>query len=355
MAYATPRKFALLLALWVSVTVAVVVTITSFVAAGEAIWWVPVASLTTTFILTYLLAAYAVQRFIYDKIKVIYKLIHSQKVKKEDKTKPSIDLDRDIISEVDSEVAEWANERDKEIEYLRNLENYRKEFVGNVSHELKTPIFNIQGYVLTLLDGGLEDPTINRNYLQRAESSIERMINIVQDLESISQFESGQLILDIERADIVRLATDVIHALELKAKKKGIKLVLKEEYDPIYVMADGDRIKQLLINLIENSIKYGKPNGRTKISFFDMDENILVEVTDDGIGIEEKHLSRLFERFYRVDKSRSREAGGTGLGLSIVKHIIEAHNQTITVRSTPGVGSTFGITLKKVKPNQVIS
>jgi two-component system phosphate regulon sensor histidine kinase PhoR len=209
--------------------------------------------------------------------------------------------------------------------------------------------------VLTLLDGGLEDPTINRNYLQRAESSIERMINIVQDLESISQFESGQLILDIERADIVRLATDVIHALELKAKKKGIKLVLKEEYDPIYVMVDGDRIKQLFTNLIENSIKYGKPNGRTKISFFDMDQNILVEVTDDGIGIEEKHLSRLFERFYRVDKSRSREAGGTGLGLSIVKHIIEAHNQTITVRSTPGVGSTFGITLKKVKPNQVIS
>lgn len=354
MAYSTPRRFALILALWVSVTVAVVVTITSFVAAGEAIWWVPVASLTTTFILTYFIAAFAVERFIYDKIKVIYKLIHSQKVKKEDKTKPSVDLDRDIIGEVSSEVAEWANERDKEIEYLRNLENYRKEFVGNVSHELKTPIFNIQGYVLTLLDGGLEDPNINRNYLQRAEASIERMINIVQDLESISQFESGQLILDIERTDIVRLSNEVIGALELKAKKKGIKLVLKEEYDPIFVMADGDRIKQLLINLIENSIKYGKPNGRTKISFFDMDENILVEVTDDGIGIEEKHLSRLFERFYRVDKSRSREAGGTGLGLSIVKHIIEAHNQTITVRSTPGVGSTFGITLKKAKPNQVI-
>ena len=354
MAYSTPRRFALILALWVSVTVAVVVTITSFVAAGEAIWWVPVASLTTTFILTYFIAAFAVERFIYDKIKVIYKLIHSQKVKKEDKTKPSVDLDRDIISEVDSEVAEWANERDKEIEYLRNLENYRKEFVGNVSHELKTPIFNIQGYVLTLLDGGLEDPTINRNYLQRADASIERMINIVQDLESISQFESGQLILDIERTDIVRLANEVIGALELKAKKKGIKLILKEEYDPIFVMADGDRIKQLFTNLIENSIKYGKPNGRTKISFFDMDENILVEVTDDGIGIEEKHLPRLFERFYRVDKSRSREAGGTGLGLSIVKHIVEAHNQTITVRSTPGVGSTFGFTLKKAKPNQVI-
>lgn len=354
MNYSTPRNLALLLALWVSITVAVVVTITSFIAAGHAIWWVPVASFTTTFILTYILAAFAIERFIYKKIKVIYKLIHSQKIKKEDKIKPNVDLDRDIISEVNSEVMEWAQDREKEIEYLRNLENYRKEFVGNVSHELKTPIFNIQGYVLTLLDGGLEDPTINRNYLQRAEASIERMINIVQDLESITQFESGQLILDIERIDIVRLSTEVMTGLEFKAKKKGIKLVLKEEYDPIYVMADADRIKQLLTNLLENSIKYGKPNGRTKISFFDMDENILVELTDDGIGIEEKHLTRLFERFYRVDKSRSREAGGTGLGLSIVKHIIEAHNQTITVRSTPGVGSTFGITLKKAKPNQVI-
>ncbi|UPT68566.1 MAG: cell wall metabolism sensor histidine kinase WalK [Sphingobacteriales bacterium JAD_PAG50586_3] len=228
MAYSTPRRFALILALWVSVTVAVVVTITSFVAAGEAIWWVPVASLTTTFILTYFIAAFAVERFIYDKIKVIYKLIHSQKVKKEDKTKPTVDLDRDIIGEVNNEVAEWANERDKEIEYLRNLENYRKEFVGNVSHELKTPIFNIQGYVLTLLDGGLEDPTINRNYLQRAEASIERMINIVQDLESISQFESGQLILDIERTDIVRVANEVISALELKAKKKVLSWCLKK-------------------------------------------------------------------------------------------------------------------------------
>ncbi len=352
MNYSTPRNIALLLATYISVTVAAVVIIASLVAFQNVIWWVPIASLLAAFIFSYFIIAYTVEKFVYNKIKVIYKLIHSRKIKKEDKSKHTVDLDRDIISEVNTEVIQWAQEQEKEIEYLRNLENYRKEFVGNVSHELKTPIFNIQGYVLTLLDGGLEDPTINRNYLQRAEASIERMINIVQDLESITQFESGQLILDIERIDVVKLANEVMQALEFKAKKKGIKLVMKEEYDPTYVMADADRIKQLITNLMENSIKYGKPNGRTKVSIFDMDENILVEVTDDGIGIEEKHLTRLFERFYRVDKSRSREAGGTGLGLSIVKHIIEAHSQTITVRSTPGVGSTFAFTLKKAKNNQ---
>lgn len=302
---------------------------------------------TATFVVAYFTVKYIVEKFIYQKIRLIYKLIRSQKLTKEEKAKLSLDPDRDIIAETNKEVEEWAHEQAKELEYLRNLELYRKEFVGNVSHELKTPIFNIQGYILTLLDGGLEDPTINRNYLQRAEASVERMINIVQDLESISQFESGQLILGIERVDIVAIANEVMHGLEFKAKKKGIKLVLKEAYEQIYVMADDDRIKQVLTNLLENSIKYGKSNGRTKISFYDLDDTVLIEVTDDGIGIEEKHLTRLFERFYRVDKSRSREAGGTGLGLSIVKHIIEAHSQTITVRSTPGIGSTFAFTLKK--------
>ncbi len=344
----TPRIIALWLSLWISLTVVAIVSIAVYATTEFLAWQLVVAVFAISFIALYFIIASIIETFVYKKIKVIYKLIRSQKLKKEEKTKPTIDMDRDIISEVNKEVEEWAQDREKELEYLRNIENYRKEFVGNVSHELKTPIFNIQGYISTLLDGGLEDPSINHNYLLRAEASVERMINIVQDLESISQFESGQMILDINRTDIVGLANEVMHGLEFKAKKQGIKLVLKEAYEQIYVQADGDRIKQVFTNLLENSIKYGKGNGRTKVSFYDLDDSVLIEVTDDGIGIEEKHLARLFERFYRVDKSRSREAGGTGLGLSIVKHIIEAHNQTITVRSTPGVGSTFAFTLKKV-------
>ncbi|MBL7884285.1 MAG: sensor histidine kinase [Bacteroidia bacterium] len=251
------------------------------------------------------------------------------------------------MSLLHSEIFAWAEERKNEIERLKKLEVYRKEFLGNVSHELKTPIFNIQGYVLTLLDGGLEDETINRDYLQRAEKSIDRMITIIDDLEAISQLETGELQIEPERFDIVALAKDVIEAQELKATNKGIILTVQNDEKPIFVFADRFRIRQVIVNLIVNSIKYGKQNGETKIRIYDMGDNVSVEVVDNGLGIEDKHLPRLFERFYRVDKSRSREQGGTGLGLAIVKHIIEAHNQTINVMSTVGVGTVFSFTLKK--------
>jgi len=251
------------------------------------------------------------------------------------------------MSLLHSEIFAWAEERKNEIERLKKLEVYRKEFLGNVSHELKTPIFNIQGYVLTLLDGGLEDETINRDYLQRAERSIDRMITIIDDLEAISQLETGELQIEPERFDIVALAKDVVEAQELKATNKGIILTVQNDEKPIFVYADRFRIRQVIVNLIVNSIKYGKQNGETKIRIYDMGENVSVEVVDNGLGIEDKHLPRLFERFYRVDKSRSREQGGTGLGLAIVKHIIEAHYQTISVMSTVGVGTVFSFTLKK--------
>jgi two-component system phosphate regulon sensor histidine kinase PhoR len=257
-------------------------------------------------------------------------------------------LDKDIISKVNEEVAEWAQDRRQEIEELKKLEAYRREFLGNVSHELKTPLFNIQGYILTLLDGGLEDPSINKEYLERSGKNIERMISIVEDLEVISRFETGELKLDLLNFDIIALATDVIELLEVKAKKKNIRLnIARESEKPLYVRADKERIRQVLINLLDNSIKYGTDGGKTKVSFFDMDENILIEVTDTGLGIDSKDIPRLFERFFRVDKSRSREQGGSGLGLAIVKHIIEAHLQTINVRSTIGVGTTFAFTLQK--------
>ncbi|HET6243230.1 MAG TPA: ATP-binding protein [Bacteroidia bacterium] len=262
----------------------------------------------------------------------------------------SFDLDTDILNQVSRDVVNWTQSSNKEIEDLKSQEQYRKDFIGNVSHELKTPLFNIQGYVLTLLEGGLEDETINRNYLIRAERSVERMINIVEDLDTVTKLETGQLVMDFIKFDIVDLSKDVVDALQMNAKQKGVVFKIKKDNEkPVLVKADKDRIRQVLTNLMLNSIRYGKKEGLTEIRFYDMEENILIEVADNGIGIPAHHLAHLFERFYRVDKSRSRESGGSGLGLAIVKHIIEAHDQTINVRSTEGVGSTFSFTLKKIK------
>ena len=298
-------------------------------------------------VFTYLLLRYVYNHFIYDKIRVIYKTIHRKKLMKGEKleylNKP------DIIEDVNIEVENWEKGHEEEITKFKELEKYRREFIGNVSHELKTPIFNIQGYIQTLLDGGLEDPKINKTFLKRADKSVNRMIAIVDDLETISELESLELKLDFQDFDIVNLAKEVVEFLEMKARKKETRIFFREKYDkPIIVNADIKRIRQVLINLIENSIKYGKEKGgNCKISFFDMDENILIEVSDNGAGIAEKDLPRVFERFYRTDKARSRKQGGTGLGLAIVKHIMEAHNQTVNARSLPGVGTTFGLTVKK--------
>jgi two-component system phosphate regulon sensor histidine kinase PhoR len=256
----------------------------------------------------------------------------------------------DMLEQVNREVEEWAARQGKEIDALKRLEAYRRDFIGNVSHELKTPLFNIQGYILTLLDGGLEDENINREYLMRTEKSVERLIAIVKDLDTISGLEAGGLKMEFSRFDIVTLAKDVMEFLEIKAKKRKVRVYFRDTYEkPIFVNGDKDRIRQVLINLIDNSLRYSNPTeeARTKISFFDMDEHILIEVSDNGIGIEESELSRVFERFYRTDKGRSREQKGSGLGLAIVKHILEAHEQTIHVRSSVGIGTTFGFTLKK--------
>ena len=320
----------------------------------EPILWVPLLITDVgVFLLSYFIYRYILEKFIYDKIKLIYKTIHTLKSKITFK-EMDLTLDQDIISKVNEEVTEWARDRRLEIEELKKLEAYRREFLGNVSHELKTPLFNIQGYILTLLDGGLEDQSINKEYLERSGKNIERMISIVEDLEVISRFETGELKLDMHNFDVVELATDVIELLEVKAKKKNIRLAPARDLEkPLFVRADKERIRQVFINLLDNSIKYGVEGGRTKVGFFDMDENILIEVTDNGLGVDTKDIPRLFERFFRVDKSRSREQGGSGLGLSIVKHIIEAHHQTINVRSTLGVGTTFAFTLQKADSPQL--
>lgn len=347
----TPRSLALFLSASISITVGLITGISEYLFHKHYTLWMPVVVTLVTFVLSFFLFQYMVERFIYRKIKLIYKTIHQLKLQKGQKPK-TVDLSSDIISEVNKDVEAWARDQKEEIEYLKNLETYRREFLGNVSHELKTPIFNIQGYIMTLLEGGLEDERVNRTYLERAEKSVERMVNIVEDLEVITQFESGQLILHKEKFDVVELARDTITAIQYSAERSNVKLLFKDVYDkPIYVKADREAIHKVISNLLVNSIKYSKDSGHgeTKVSFYDMDENILIEVSDNGIGISQEHIPRLFERFYRVDRSRSREIGGTGLGLSIVKHIIEAHNQTINVRSTVGIGTTFGFTLQKAR------
>ncbi len=256
--------------------------------------------------------------------------------------------DEEIIPEINRMLEEWEKNKEDEIVQLKKLETFRKEFLSNVSHELKTPIFSVQGYIHTLIDGGIDDPDVNIHYLNKASRSLDRLIAIVEDLESISKFESGNLNLEVRIFDICDLCRDVMDSLELKAQERKITFQTSPGLNKqVYVNADKERIRQVLVNLAVNSIKYGKEGGKTIISVDDSADPVIVHVEDDGIGIGKEHLPRLFERFYRVDKSRSREQGGTGLGLAIVKHIMEAHNQKVSVTSEPGKGSIFSFTLAK--------
>jgi two-component system phosphate regulon sensor histidine kinase PhoR len=301
---------------------------------------------TLSFGLSFFLFFYTLEFFIYRKIKLIYKTIHSMKTQKYDAVLGNFDWDKDPISEMNKEVIKWARDNKMEIDQLKKLADFRKEFLGNVSHELKTPIFNIQGYIHTLLDGALNDPEVNHRFLEKAAKSADRLSDLVADLLAISQLESGELTMETERFDITNLVKDVYEQMG----NNKIQLLIKEGCNlPFYVWADKYRIRQVLVNLISNSIKYGKDGGTTTAAFYDMDENVLIEIADNGSGIDQEHLGRIFERFYRIDKSRSRESqeGGTGLGLAIVKHIIEAHKQSVNVRSSLETGTTFGFTLKK--------
>lgn len=301
------------------------------------------------FVISFLIIYFIYNSIIFSKIDRMYLRVKSQQLKEIPSTEFTLE-EVDSITRLDEEIQKLTIERNKEAEQHKNLDSYRKEFLGNVSHELKTPIFNIQGYISTLIDGGLYDESINVEYLKRADKSVDRMIQIIDDLETISQLEIGTLELDIEKYDITQQLRDIQEASELQAKKQDIKLVLAKKYDkPIYVKADKFRIRQVLVNLISNSIKYGVAKGKTVITINLFDDQVIVEIKDNGIGIEEKHLARLFERFYRVDKGRSREQGGTGLGLAIVKHIIEAHGETIDVTSKVNEGTVITFTLKRAE------
>ena len=298
------------------------------------------------FLFSYFVFRFTLEKFIYSKIRLIYKSIHRIKAPKgSPRTSPA---GGNILENVSREVEVWSKETTLEISQLKQMETYRKEFLGNVAHELRNPIFTIQGYVLTLLEGGLDDPEINREYLKRAEKTVERLITVVEDLDAITQLEAGELQLNRVRFDIVALAREVLDSFEVKAGNKEVDLSINGQSRAIMVEGDRERIRQVLTNLVDNAIRYRKPgHAMVKVSFFDMDENILTEIADNGIGIDGSDIPRIFERFYRTDKGRIASSKGRGLGLAIVKHLVEAHGQTIHARSTEGVGTTIGFTLKK--------
>jgi two-component system phosphate regulon sensor histidine kinase PhoR len=311
-------------------------------------WSLMLVSFGVSFVISYLVFYYLLEKYIYSKIVLIYKMIHNLKLGKDLKDALGEYVSSDPINDVETEVKEWAGAKKKEIDLLKKQEQFRREFLSNVSHEFKTPLFAIQGYIETLQDAIVDDPEMAMNFLKKAGNNVERLSYLITDLDSISKLESGEIPINYERFDFVGLAKEVMEGLDDRAATKHIRLSFKEKYTyPALVSADREKIRQVMINLVLNSLKYGREQGSTAIKIFELHDQYLIEVTDDGIGIEEKHLQRLFERFYRVDSHRSRQEGGTGLGLAIVKHILEAHEQIITVRSTPNIGTTFAFTLAK--------
>jgi len=312
-------------------------------------WWVPVVTFIILFIIAYLLTDLFIQRFIYRKIKLIYKFIYQTKATKREEFYYKNVLPQKSMEEVSEDVEKWAAQRKEEIEMLQRNEAYRKEFLQNLSHEFKTPVFAIQGYVDTLLNGALEKEEVNRKFLENASRNIDRLVNLIDDLDEITRLESGEVILQKSNFVIQDLIREVFESLSIKAAKKNTRSSIKKGCEsPISVYADKEKTRQVLINLVDNAIKYGKQNGSIEASIYNTDgKNILVEIGDDGSGIAEEHLPRIFERFYRTDYGRSRNIGGTGLGLAICKHIVEADQHSIHVRSKVDIGTTFGFTLDR--------
>ena len=337
------KEFAsLLIALFSTAIVAVLLLIV------QMYWLNLVIVAVATFALVFVSSLFVIRKYVAYKLRPIYSIVSAREVKAQEVFS---ELQDKRVESLGEELTEWAATNDREIARLKEAEHFRKQYLGNVAHELKTPIFNIQGYISTLLDGGLEDELINRKYLERTEKSIDRLINIVNDLETINKLESNMNALNADRFDIVALTREIADQAEIEADKRRIKILVKGGDNlpsPFWVQADKHYVGQVLVNLIVNSIRYGREGGQTKIHFRDLLDKILIEVEDNGQGIAKEDQPRIFERFYRTDKGRSREQGGTGLGLAIVKHIVEAHGERISVRSEVGSGSTFSFTLKKV-------
>lgn len=334
-----------LLSAFTGLVLAFPVSLLVYIVVKDWLW--TVGSFVIIFIGSFFLISFVLERFIYRKIKLIYKFIYQTKATKKEETYYKYVLPQKSIDEVREDVEAWAEENKKEIELLRQNEQFRREFLQNLSHEFKTPVFAIQGYVDTLLSGALANPEVNKKFLEKTSNNVARLTNLLNDLDEISSLERGELILYKQNFVIQELVKDVFDNLSVKAEVLSIHFNIKKGCEsPLTVFADKEKIRQVFTNLIENSIKYGRQGGSITASMYKTDgRHILIEITDDGIGINERHLPRLFERFYRTDEGRTIDVTGSGLGLSICKHIIEAHGQTIHVRSTEGVGTTVGFTL----------
>ena len=303
-------------------------------------------SIVVLFIISFFIIQYRAEHFIYRRLKKIYEDVSILDVN--DLKKDSVTTD---IEQLSNKMQTYAEGKELEIKSLTERDSFRRDFLGNVAHELKTPLFTVQGYILTLLEGGMDDKNIRLKYLERANKGVERLVAVTKDLDMIAKLETDGLKIDKEVFNILEIIQNVFDLVEMKAKKRNIILKFDRIYEfPIFVIGDIEKTEQVLINLVVNSIKYGKPGGTTIVTADDYDHNkFVIRVIDNGEGIKQQHFPRLFERFYRVDQSRSREQGGSGLGLSIVKHIVEAHQQNVLLKSTFGKGSEFSFTMEKAK------
>jgi two-component system phosphate regulon sensor histidine kinase PhoR len=348
----SPKELALLTCLAVGfVTFGLIIGATKVISNNANTFLATVVAIPVI-VLTYLVVYFVVKEFIYEKIKLIYKTINQEKIERKGDAKAL--MDGNILANVNRQVVHWASDQKREIAELKEKETFRREFIGNLAHELKTPITSIQGYILTLLEGALEDPNINRSFLMKASKNVDRLVMLTEDLDALTKYESQKLQPEFEKFSLVELVSDVFDTLAYKAEEKKVHLRFFDEYETnFFVFADKGMYAQIFTNLLSNSIVYGKENGESIVRFFDMDEHYLVEVSDNGIGISQEDLPRVFERFYRVDKSRSRHEGGSGLGLAIVKHILEAHNQTISASSVVDKGTTFSFTVQKFNPEKI--
>ncbi len=338
-------SFAFISALYLTI-LAVVIALVSYFFFEKFGIAITIVSVVLLFVVFFFVIQYRVEYFIYRRVRKIYDDVSLLEI--EDLQRQSVTTDMETLSK---SVQKFAEGKRIEIQNLTERDSFRRDFLGNVAHELKTPLFTVQGYLLTLIEGALYDKDILEKYLDRANKGVERLVAIVKDLDMIAKLETDGLKMNMQPFNILELVQNVFDLFEMRAKKRNITLVFDRIYEfPIFVTGDVERIEQVLINLVVNSIKYGKIGGITTVGVDDYNENkFIIKVSDNGEGVKQEHLSRLFERFYRVDQSRSRDQGGSGLGLSIVKHIIEAHNENILLKSTYGDGSEFSFTLEKAK------
>ena len=339
-------SYALWSAFYLTLLSAAIATISYFFIAKHLGIVAVVFSIVALFITSFLVIQYRAEHFIYRRLKKIYQEVSILDINDLNKDSATTDIEK-----LSKSMQKFVEGKRLEIKSLTERDSFRRDFLGNVAHELKTPLFTVQGYILTLMEGAVNDKKIRSKYLERANKGVERLVAVIKDLDMIAKLEIDGVKMNVEVFNILELIQNVMDLFEMKAKKRNITLQFDKLYEfPVFVNADIEKIEQVLINLVVNSIKYGKPNGTTIIGVENYNENkFIVKVSDNGEGIKQEHISRLFERFYRVDQSRSREQGGSGLGLSIVKHIVEAHNETILLKSVFGEGSEFSFTLEKAK------